>query len=59
MDEKERKPCNPHPKAPHSFMRNLSHALGRYVCECEGWDAYDAGYEAGFAAALKSMDEEK
>jgi hypothetical protein len=29
--------CNPHPDAPHGFIRNASHAAGRYVCECEGW----------------------
>lgn len=39
--------CNPHPKAPHGFARNASHTEDRYVCECEGWDAYDAGYQAG------------
>jgi hypothetical protein len=30
--------CNPHPDAPHGFMRNESHNAGRYVCECEWWD---------------------
>jgi hypothetical protein len=39
--------CNQHPKAPHGFSRNSSHSLGRYVCECEGWDAYQAGYQKG------------
>ena len=38
--------CNPHPKAPHGFSRNSSHTAGRYVCECEGWDAWAAGYQA-------------
>ena len=39
--------CNPHPKAPHGFDRNASHGLDRHVCECESWDAYDAGIEEG------------
>jgi len=30
--------CNDHPDAPHGFDRDSSHALGRYVCECEGWE---------------------
>lgn len=32
-------PCNPHPDAPHGFNRDRSHSLGRYVCECEGWES--------------------
>lgn len=47
--------CNPHPKAPHGFLRNASHNLGRYVCECEGWDAYEAGYQAGMESALRDQ----
>lgn len=39
--------CNSHPKAPHGFDRTSSHSLDRYVCDCEGWDPYDAGYEQG------------
>jgi hypothetical protein len=45
--------CNPHSKAPHGFMREASHQAARYVCECEGWDAYDAGREEGVQAMLK------
>lgn len=30
--------CNPHPDAPHGFNRESSHSLGRYVCDCEGWE---------------------
>ncbi|NDC48657.1 MAG: hypothetical protein EBZ61_06215 [Micrococcales bacterium] len=30
--------CNPHPDAPHGFMRDASHSAGRYVCECESWE---------------------
>ena len=45
--------CNPHPKAPHGFDRNASHSADRYVCECEGWDAYEAGYQAGIEKALE------
>lgn len=44
--------CNPHPKAPHGFDRNASHNAGRYVCDCEGWDAWDAGYQEGVRASL-------
>jgi hypothetical protein len=33
----ERK-CNPHPDAPHGFLRNASHSENRYVCECEYWE---------------------
>ena len=45
--------CNPHPKAPHGFNRNASHSADRYVCECEGWDAYEAGRQDGVEAMLK------
>jgi hypothetical protein len=38
MVEKE---CNPHPMAPHGFLRQASHSAGRYVCECEYWDETD------------------
>ena len=44
--------CNPHPKAPHGFNRNGSHNADRYVCECEGWDAYEAGYQKGLEDGL-------
>ena len=47
--------CNPHPKAPHGFLRNASHTEDRYVCECEYWDPYEAGYQAGMEAALKEQ----
>jgi hypothetical protein len=48
--------CNPHPKAPHGFNRSASHSADRYVCDCEGWDAYDAGYQAGIEDTYKRMD---
>jgi hypothetical protein len=35
------KECNPHPNAPHGFLRDASHSAGRYVCECEWWDEKD------------------
>lgn len=44
--------CNPHPMAPHGFNRNASHSADRYVCNCEGWDAYQAGREDGVQAML-------
>ena len=47
--------CNPHPKAPHGFMRNASHTEDRYVCECEYWEPYEAGYQAGMEAALRAQ----
>lgn len=37
VDPNERPPCSTHPDAPHGFDRNSSHSLGRYVCDCEGW----------------------
>ena len=46
--------CNPHPKAPHGFDRNASHSSHRYVCDCESWEPYDAGYNEGFHAGLKA-----
>lgn len=48
----EKPACNPHPKAPHGFDRNASHSADRYVCDCEGWDAWQDGYEAGLRAGL-------
>ena len=37
MSEEE-VPCKDHPDAPHGFNRSASHSLGRYVCDCEGWE---------------------
>jgi hypothetical protein len=34
----DRLQCNPHPDAPHGFMRDASHNADRYVCECENWE---------------------
>ena len=34
----EQPECNQHPDAPHGFNRESSHSLGRYVCDCEGWE---------------------
>jgi hypothetical protein len=31
--------CSKDPAAPHGFDRNASHTAGRYVCECEAWEA--------------------
>lgn len=45
--------CNPHSKAPHGFAREASHQAGRYVCDCESWDAYQAGREDGVQAMLE------
>jgi len=45
--------CNPHPKAPHGVDRNGSHSAGRYVCDCESWEPYDAGYQKGLQDGLK------
>jgi hypothetical protein len=30
--------CKTHPDAPHGFLRNASHGMNRYVCECEYWE---------------------
>jgi len=45
--------CLTHSKAPHGFAREASHQAGRYVCECESWDPYEAGREEGVQAMLK------
>ena len=34
----DRLQCNPHPDAPHGFMRDASRNADRYVCECENWE---------------------
>lgn len=39
-------PCTTHPDAPHGFNRGSSHALDRYVCDCEGWVPDNAMYTA-------------
>jgi hypothetical protein len=44
--------CNPHPKAPHGFNRDASHSADRYVCDCEGWDAWQDGYDEGLRKGL-------
>ena len=33
--------CNPHPNAPHGYLRDASHDANRYVCECEWWNEKD------------------
>ena len=35
----EQEPCSTDPRAPHGFDRTASHTAGRYVCECEHWQA--------------------
>ena len=39
--------CNPHPDAPHGFLRDASHSAGRYVCECEFWKPQGVKIHAG------------
>jgi len=51
--------CSTHPKAPHGFLRDASHAADRYVCECEAWDPYDAGFDNGFRKALQAIYEDE
>jgi hypothetical protein len=48
----EQPDCNSHPKAPHGFNRDASHSADRYVCDCEGWDAWQDGYEKGLREGL-------
>lgn len=43
--------CSTHPKARHGFARQASHSEGEYVCDCAGFDPYDAGYQDGIRAA--------
>ena len=38
VDREKEVPCKTHPDAPHGFNRNASHSMGRYVCDCEGWE---------------------
>jgi hypothetical protein len=44
--------CSDHPKAPHGLARGSSYNSARYVCECEGWDAYEAGKQDGIQSML-------
>ncbi len=57
-DGGEEASCSKHPHAPHGFLRSASHANSRYVCECEAWEPYEAGYQAGFDAAYKLLESE-
>lgn len=43
--------CSKHPKAKHGFARQASHSSDEHVCECAGFDPYDAGYQDGLRAA--------
>ena len=45
--------CSNHPDAPHGFCRDASHSAGRYVCECEGWEA---GQQAQEPVSLGDFD---
>ena len=49
--------CSAHPDAPHGFNRDASHGLGRYVCDCEGWEPSDD--DAAWAKHLKEPMSEK
>jgi len=37
--------CSNHPDAPHGFCRDASHSAGRYLCECEGWQAEQPAWQ--------------
>jgi hypothetical protein len=54
MVEKE---CNPHPNAPHGFLRQASHSAGRYVCECEWWSEKD--YELAALEEAEAFDKKR
>jgi hypothetical protein len=49
--------CNPHPDAPHGFLRDASHSAGRYVCECEWWDEKD--YELATLEEAEEFDKKR
>lgn len=49
--------CNPHPNAPHGFLRQASHSAGRYVCECEWWDEKD--YELATLEEAEEFDKKR
>jgi hypothetical protein len=51
------KECNPHPDAPHGFLRDASTSAGRYVCECEWWDEKD--YELASLEEAEEFDEKR
>ena len=51
------KECNPHPNAPHGFLRQASHDAGRYVCECEWWDEKD--YELATLEEAEEFDKKR
>lgn len=53
LESLEQPQCNPHPKAPHGFNRDASHSADRYVCDCEGWDAWEDGYDEGLRRGLE------
>jgi hypothetical protein len=49
--------CNPHPNAPHGFLRQASHDAGRYVCECEWWSEKD--YELATLEEAEEFDKKR
>jgi hypothetical protein len=51
------KECNPHPMAPHGFLRQASHAANRYVCECEWWNEKD--YELSTLEEAEEFDKKR
>lgn len=53
----EQPACNPHPKAPHGFLRNASHDNHAYTCECENWEPYEAGRQSGREEALAELED--
>jgi hypothetical protein len=53
VDNNDELPCKDRSDAPHGFNRDASHALGRYVCDCEVWTPDDMAYRPGGL----SMDE--
>ena len=56
-DREKASKCNPHPNAPHGFLRQASHDAGRYVCECEWWSEKD--YEVTTLQEANEFDKKR
>lgn len=64
MSSEQPPSCKDDPRAPHGFLRDTSHILDRYVCECELWEPEDdfmrheTPHYVGFKPLRKDMYED-
>lgn len=58
MSEELHPRCSRHPDAPHGFDRTASHALDRYVCDCEYWSVPEQELEWSGPVPLTSQARE-